>query len=434
MREGQTEALVVGAGPVGLWTALLLADAGVQVAVIDHESRTAARSYACALHPRTLKLLERFGLVNSLFERGRRISTLAFYEGDHCHAKIDLAKSGADFPYLLIVPQNVLEQELELRLRQAGVEVHWNHRFETCTEEEGTVEATLEELGGTSTGYVVPHWETIVKRRAAVRAQFLIGADGHGSLVRQRLGLEWQRAGQREIFAAYEFQSDSAGVDEVRVVLDGATTNVLWPLPNQRLRWTFQLGHSGGPGELPEKERRAVRLDQPQIDEAIRKQVQRIAVQRAPWFRASVHKIDWCSEIAFERRLVSGIGRGRTWLVGDAAHQTGPAGVQSMNGGFLEASRLAQLVGQIVRHEAALDILDNYRLEQQAVWQQMLGLKGGLRARVETHPWIRDHAAQILPCLPGLGKEATWLANELHLDLPQPGPTDVVATPEQHAH
>ena len=59
MREERTEVLVVGAGPVGLLTAILLAEAGIEVRIIDREARTTVRSYACALHPRTLRLLQR---------------------------------------------------------------------------------------------------------------------------------------------------------------------------------------------------------------------------------------------------------------------------------------------------------------------------------------------------------------------------------------
>jgi 2-polyprenyl-6-methoxyphenol hydroxylase-like FAD-dependent oxidoreductase len=63
MREEQTEVLVVGAGPVGLLAAVLLAEAGIRVRVIDCEERTTTRSYACALHPRVLRLLTRLGLA-----------------------------------------------------------------------------------------------------------------------------------------------------------------------------------------------------------------------------------------------------------------------------------------------------------------------------------------------------------------------------------
>ena len=78
MREERTEVLVVGAGPVGLWTALLLAEAGVETIIIDREEHTTARSYACALHPQTLARLQRLGLAQALLEQGRRVPRSRF--------------------------------------------------------------------------------------------------------------------------------------------------------------------------------------------------------------------------------------------------------------------------------------------------------------------------------------------------------------------
>ena len=73
--EDQTEVLVVGTGPVRLFTALLLAESGIRVKVIDQESRTTTHSHACALHPRTLKLLDQAGLTADLVKLGQRIDT-----------------------------------------------------------------------------------------------------------------------------------------------------------------------------------------------------------------------------------------------------------------------------------------------------------------------------------------------------------------------
>ena len=191
MRQTQTEVLVVGAGPVGLWTALVLAEKGLEVALIDRQAKTTARSYACALHPATLRLLDRLGLAHSVIERGRRIERIAFYDGAQRQAEIHISKLGGEFPFLLVLPQSALEGLLEQRLWTAGVPVHWNHRFEGFTEEQESISVTIEELEGTSTGYIVPHWETVVKNRSALRAEFLIGADGHNSMVRPRAGFEY---------------------------------------------------------------------------------------------------------------------------------------------------------------------------------------------------------------------------------------------------
>ena len=418
MRDERTEVLVVGAGPVGLFSALLLADAGLQVNIIDREQRTAARSYACALHAQTLRLFARLNLAAPLLELGRRVSTVAFYDHETRRAEINLTELQGDFPFLLILPQNAVESLLEQKLRQAGVNVHWNHRLDALQDETEEVVATVEELGGTATGYIVPHWEMVVKRRSEVRAQFILGADGHHSTVRQRLGIESQRVAGPFFFAAYEFESDPANDSELRVVLDNTTTNVLWPLPGNKYRWTFQLAHPHSGTEFPEKERRAVRLAQPGVDEKIKDYVQRAAKNRAPWFSAPVKDIAWCTEVVFEQSLARQFGRNRSWLVGDAAHQTGPVGVQSMNVGFAEAATLAAEILKVSRQTSPPELLETCERQCQAEWKRLLGLTGGLKTRNNTNPWVRDRAARILPCLPASDGDLTALASQLSLDYP----------------
>jgi 2-polyprenyl-6-methoxyphenol hydroxylase-like FAD-dependent oxidoreductase len=417
MREERTEVLVVGAGPVGLWTALLLAEAGLEVKIIDREERTTTRSYACALHPRTLNLLHKRGLAAPLVEKGRRSGAVVFFQGTTRYGSVTFAEKGAPFPFLLIVPQNSLESALEQKLREAGVNVRWKHRFDTFEEEVEMVAVTVEELEGTSTGYIVPHWETVVKDRWPLRARFLIGADGHHSLVRLRAAIENQRVAGPEFFAAFEFSSDEPAADDVRVVMDDFTTNVLWPLPGNKCRWTFQLPHSESAASFPEKERREARVEHKSVDEKIRQYVQRVAKNRAPWFIANIKHLTWCTEVGFEQSMAKEFGRKSCWLVGDAAHQTGPVGVQSMNVGFIEAEALVGTLKKILREDAPAALLETYQRDQQAEWQRLLGLAGGLQARQNTDPWIAARRARILPCLPGSNGELVKLANQLRLDL-----------------
>jgi 2-polyprenyl-6-methoxyphenol hydroxylase-like FAD-dependent oxidoreductase len=417
MREERTEVLVVGTGPVGLFTAILLAEAGIEVRIIDREERTASRSYACALHPRTLKLLEGMGLAAPVLEAGRRIEKIAFYDGTARHAEVQLSKLGGEFPFMVILPQNVFEGVLEQRLRKAGVSVNWNHRFDDLQNDAGTVVASVEELGATATGYIVPHWESVVKERFSVRAQFLVGADGYDSLVRQRLGIESTCVAGPEFFAAYEFEPNEKVEDEVRVVLDQSTTNVLWPLPGNKYRWMFQLPKSDMARAFPEKERRGVRFAQKSVDETIRQYVQEVAKQRAPWFSAGVKQITWCTEVVFEHRVARHFGRDRCWLAGDAAHQTGPVGVQSMNVGMAEAATLAGTLRRILREKAPLSLLDTCNRQWQDEWRRLLGLTGGLKPRNDTSPWVRERHGRILSCLPASDEDLARLAGQLGLDL-----------------
>ena len=415
MREERTEVLVVGAGPVGLLTAILLAEAGIEVKIIDREERTTARSYACALHSRVLKLLSPMGLAAPVIERGRRIQTVAFYDGAARRAEVKLAELGGEFPFMVILPQNEFEGVLEERLRKAGVTVNWNHRFDDVQSAGETVVANVEELGATATGYIVPHWEGVVKRNFPVRAQFLVGADGYGSLVRRRLGIENTLVAGQTFFAAYEFEPEEKVEDEVRVVLDDSTTNVLWPLVGNRYRWTFQMLKAEMASEFPEKERREARFAQQAVDERIRQYVQKVAKQRAPWFSAGVKGITWCTEVVFEQRVARQFGRDRCWLAGDAAHQTGPVGVQSMNVGLAEASALAGALRKVLREKAPLSVLEACDREWQGEWRRLLGLAGGLKPGTESSPWVRERCGRILPCLPASHEDLPRLAGQLGL-------------------
>ena len=415
MRKGQTEVLVVGAGPVGLWTALRLAEAGVRVTIIDREVRTTARSYACALHPRTLGLMAQAGLAETLLAQGRQVQTIAFFDGASQQAEVRLDELGGQFPFLLILPQSAFEAALEQRLRLAGVQVNWGHRFDSFTEDEQGVAVTVEELQGTSTGYIVPHWEMVVKGRSTMQAHFLVGADGHNSLVRNRLGLQSQRVSEAQFFAAFEFEPVGSALAEAKVVLDEQSTNVLWPLADNRCRWTFQLSHGATAAEFPEKERRAVRLAQPEVDERLRDYVERVARRRAPWFDAGVKTVTWCTEVAFQAQLAQHFGRTRCWLAGDAAHQTGPVGVQSMNVGLLEAEQLAGALKQGLHEADSLAALENYGRVRHQEWQGLLGLSASLQTGGEASQWVRDHAAAILPCLPASGSDLSRLAGQLNL-------------------
>lgn len=416
MREERTELLVVGAGPVGLVSALLARKAGLEVLVVDRENRTAARSYACALHPKTLKLLDSLGLADRLVQQGRKITSFAFHDGKEQRAEVKLAPLGGKFPFILIVPQNVLEEALEESLRAAGGAVHWQHRLDDLTERDERVYSLVEKLGGSSSGYIIPHWETVVQQRIQVTSEFLLGADGHNSLVRHRVPLEFTRLSGPEFFAAYEFEAEEEPENVVRVVLDAETTNVLWPLPGKKCRWTFQLVKSEVSHEFPEKERRAVRLAHKVVDENIRNYVQKVAARRAPWFSAKVREITWCTDVVFERRLVKEFGRGRVWLAGDAAHQTGPVGAQSMNVGMCEAADLVNHMLAVVREREPDDSLRTYQEDRQKEWRALLGMSGGLQPGPKTPAWVRERLPRLLACLPGSGTDLQALGTQLGLE------------------
>jgi len=416
MKEKHTEVLVVGAGPTGLLAAILLKEAGIDVQIIDREAGTAARSYACALHSDTLRLLDHLGLADAVLQRGRPVHKIAFHDGAARRAEIYLAGLAGKFPFPIVLPQSEFEGILEQRLGQAPkLAVKWNHRLDDIENTEDSVIAMVERLEGTATGYIVPHWETMVKDRTAIGAQFLVGADGHNSLVRHRLGIEFERLGARQAFVAMEFTCADEVADTLHVVLDDKTTNTLWPMPDHHCRWTFQLIHTDVPKDFPEKDRRAVPSEKA-VNDQLRGSLRRLIMHRAPWSAAEVGEIVWCKQVGFDPCLASRFGVNCCWLAGDAAHQTGPVGMQSMNVGLREAAELAGILKKILRDGAPARLLEDYQRSQHEVWSRLLGRTGGLRPRGDTDEWVMRRRERILPCLPASGADLERLAGLLGMD------------------
>jgi 2-polyprenyl-6-methoxyphenol hydroxylase-like FAD-dependent oxidoreductase len=255
-----------------------------------------------------------------------------------------------------------------------------------------------------------------VQKTEESRAAYVVGADGPNSFLAKLMGVGYETVGQPEFFAVYECQSDWKCDDELRVVFDQGTTNVLWPLPENKFRWSFQLLEEHL-REFPSKERSSLIIGDPAGDRANNEFVQKLLRQRAPWFKSGSLDLGWSTDVEFEHRIAKRFGEGRCWLVGDAAHQTGPAGMQSMNIGLIEAEELAGTLKKLLHQQGLADLLEAYHQKRRSEWRQLLGMAGGPKPRAKTDSWIKEHSARILPCLPASGDELSQLLGQLELDL-----------------
>jgi 2-polyprenyl-6-methoxyphenol hydroxylase-like FAD-dependent oxidoreductase len=413
----QPQALVVGAGPVGLTAALALARRSVDVEIIDEEIRTAAHSYALALHPGTLALLHELGISPEGLDRSLRVDTVAFYDGHERKAELRLSDLDCEFPYLLVVRQSQLEDVLERALKHEKSKVRWHHRLGGLRVEGDRLHADIETLDRVSSGYAIAGTEMEVTKRHRLEPRFVIGADGHRSTVRQALGLSFEEVAAPELFAVFELDCEPPlETNEVCVTIDGRTTNVLWPLPDGRCRWSFQVwDQASAPQDLHHKSRLAVQVGQDFFPHVTPELLSKLIDERAPWFGSWPGEIHWSVLARFERRLASAAGSGRAWLAGDAIHLTGPVGVQSMNVGMREGVDLADRVARALGGGSVAGLLEAYGRERIVEWRRLLGLDALLVGRQGTDAWMAKHRARLLSCLPASGAELEQLAGQLGL-------------------
>jgi 2-polyprenyl-6-methoxyphenol hydroxylase-like FAD-dependent oxidoreductase len=416
MKPQKTDVLVTGAGPVGLTTALFLHDQGMRTVVADAKPRGVTHSYALALHPASLDLFESVGVAGDVMARALPVRTLAVYAGERRLVSLPVAPASARHPYLAVTGQDVLEAALVEALSRRGVHVLWNHRLARFTQDPDLVSIEVDELEERVIGYAAARFDWLVRRTHALDAKFLVGADGHESLVRRQLGIEFAEVGPADHFAVFEFQAGEGIPDEVCLVLHENGLGVLWPLPGGRARWSFLVDRSRCPDALREKDHEPVQIIGAGIYPALEEGFfHELLAERAPWFRAGIGRVYWRMLVRFERRLAARFGDGRTWLVGDAGHLTGPAGIQSMNVGLREARELARHLVRASGGDGVEQALSDYDAGRQAEWKALLGLTGAVEAGAGAPAAVTRTKDRLLACLPGSGDTLAALAGGLGL-------------------
>jgi len=412
--DTEPEVLIIGAGPVGLFAAILLREKGIRVEIVDQEERPAARSYALALHPATLRLLAEVGIAADLLERAHRVDALSFWSGRERQAALDLSSSSPDWTCVAVLPQQLLENALESRLAEAGGHVRWNHRVSDLHVGGGAASAAMDRVEKVerSAGARVAVAESFI-----VRPELVLGADGHRSIVRKALRDSWIEISPPELFAVFEVSIDGDPGTEARVVLDNGQSGVFWPLGRHRARWSFQIDEWEGFEEPRTKSRRFPQVADEPFPYLVHDRLRELIAERAPWFDLPLGEIIWSMAVRFEHRLAGRFGGGNAWLAGDAAHLAGPIGAQSMNLGLREAWELARAFDWILRDDYPLTLLERYNTERRHEWRRLLGVLGQPHAGLTAPAWVKKNAARLISCIPATGDDLDRLLRQIGLDL-----------------
>nr|WP_082220485.1 NAD(P)/FAD-dependent oxidoreductase [Domibacillus robiginosus] len=310
----ECDVIVVGAGPVGLTAGLALQKKGISCVVMeaDPKGRPRPGSRAIYLHSATLKLLEETskGLGFELAKNGiiwpvKR----TLYKGKEVYVKNYGITNNQDpnkLPHFTALHQDHIETHIYNACIKAGVEFVWDSPVRTLDIQDSGVTLTTEK-GET--------W----------KAQYIIGADGARSVVREQAGLKFEGPRTNDTFLVVDVKEDEEN-----------------PLPLERV---FHYHHPAmgrrNVMHVPFKGGWRVDLQLLEDDdveeftdiEGVKKWLPKVMDPKY------AERITWVSSYRFHQVVANSFTdeKHRVLLAGEAAHLFAPFGARGLNSGVPDA-------------------------------------------------------------------------------------------------
>lgn len=349
MNRVEVPYLIVGAGPVGMMCALLLAKLGKHSLVIERRSGPQTAPAAHVVNARTLEICRQAGV--------------------DMHAVDRIAKSPADAGHTIWLTRLNGEEVGRLPFERQGDECLQytptplrnisQHRFEPI------LASTLDSLKETSLRFS-QQWESAVQdadgvtsvvrdlasgETREVRSRFLIAADGAGSRIRKSLDIEMDGPPRLQSFMMIHF---GANLREIVRERPGVLYWIMDPEAGGAFvahdidhEWVYMHGFD------PDEE-----SDDDYDDDRCRALVLRAIGEDAPM--EVLHRGSW----HMSAQVAQAMRRERIFLAGDAAHRFPPTGGLGLNTGVQDVHGLAWRLAAVEDGWASEAILDDYERER----------------------------------------------------------------------
>lgn len=339
----QARVLIVGAGAAGLAAAIDLADGGLSPLVVERLPGPAAHPRATALTADTMALMARWGIEAEV----RRLGFASRHAMSVRQSLTGQEVQCVPFDdHVWTCAQDHLEAALARRARGAGAEIRYGVTLASLHPATGGMLATITNSDGS---------------RRAIEAQYVIGADGARSTVRQHCGITTGRARDFGHWLSILFHAPlrehiSGPPFMVYLIENPASGGVLVPT-DATTRWIHGLAWS------PEQGERAEDYTSDRCAELIRAAA---GIPDLPVEIIDVRTFHMAAALAGTYRA------GRAILVGDAAHVFPPTSGMGLNLALHDATVAARILAGAMVHGDQPSALDEYEQACRPLAEQLL--------------------------------------------------------------
>jgi 2-polyprenyl-6-methoxyphenol hydroxylase-like FAD-dependent oxidoreductase len=352
----ETDVLIIGAGPTGLTLALELSLQNIPIRIIDSISVRSDKSRALVLHPRTLELMKRHGLVGKFQAHGIVNTAVRIFANKKFVYEVDILDIGfgdTEFPTPMMISQADIEGVMDDALAKYGVCVEMPVTAEKLAQDEDGVTAWLKDGQG---------------NEEVLRCKYVVGCDGAHSIVRRSTGLEFKGAAYPQDFILADVHLKWAEKACLTLFM-GQGFMAIFPMKDGVFRIICSRPNQ-------------VNVDtEPTIED-----FEEVFRTLAPG-KAELLDPVWIARFRLHHRNVEKYRVGRMFLAGDAAHIHSPAGGQGMNTGIHDAINLGWKLASVIRGEGNNELLDSYTIERHRVGENLLkGTDRLFEMMATTHP------------------------------------------------
>jgi 2-polyprenyl-6-methoxyphenol hydroxylase-like FAD-dependent oxidoreductase len=340
------DAVIAGAGPVGLFLSIELATAGVKPLVLERLVEPDRTVKAASVGAVGAEALERRGLARALEDEHRAMLATMMPALKARFGPGPIKKPGGHFSGLFLieqslqrdperhmrpVPQEALERMLLARANELGIEVRRGVTLEGFEEDAETV--------------------TVLTSAGPLRARYLVGCDGGRSRVRKLAGFEFP--GTEPTITGYQALVEFDRPEKLATGWHRTPRGLLasGPVPGR----VFTAEFDGPP---------------PNRDAPITQAEVEAAIQRVSGTDVKIVSMTMATRWTDHARQATSYRRGRVLLAGDAAHVHSPFGGQGLNLGLVDAANLGFKLAAAVKGREQL--LDSYTAERHPVAARVL--------------------------------------------------------------
>jgi 2-polyprenyl-6-methoxyphenol hydroxylase-like FAD-dependent oxidoreductase len=333
------DVIVVGGGPVGMWLAAELCRGGVRPVVLEKRAERPPHSKAMTIYPRTIEQFAMRGIAGRWLAEGTPIPSSHFALLTN---RLDFSFLDTRFPYTLFLPQRRTEELLADHLAELGVPVLREH--------------TVTDLRRGADGVWLDADTPSGRRR--FRADYVVGCDGAGSIVREAAGIEF--AGQPSTWTTILGDTELTAPPPGKTLTLNRPGGSIYMVDLGGGRWRLAMVDHATLSDPPGK---------PVTIDDLRESAFRLA---GTDFGMRETAATWLSRVGNEARQAIAYRDGRVLLAGDAAHIHYPAGGQGLNLGLQDAANLGWKLAATVRGWAPDGLLDSYHTERAGVAAQVI--------------------------------------------------------------